>query len=47
MLEFRDGRYAGESHAYGEEPNRFLRHVVPGQPPGRILLPDDVDGTLP
>ena len=44
MYEFWEQRYREEGYAYGEEPNVFLRRVLDGIEPGKILLPAEGEG---
>jgi len=44
MKEFWDSRYSAETYAYGEEPNAFLKSVLPQFEPKTILFPAEGEG---
>jgi SAM-dependent methyltransferase len=44
MKEFWDSRYSAETYAYGEEPNVFLKSVLPQFEPKTILFPAEGEG---
>ena len=44
MKEFWNSRYKEEGHAYGEEPNAFVKQYLTGKNPGRILFPAEGQG---
>ena len=44
MKEMWDARYSVEGYAYGTEPNEYLRQVLEGLEPGRLLLPGEGEG---
>ena len=42
--EFWDNRYKENDYAYGEEPNSFLKEVLPDYKPSKMLFPADGEG---
>jgi 2-polyprenyl-3-methyl-5-hydroxy-6-metoxy-1,4-benzoquinol methylase len=44
MKEFWDGRYALADYAYGTEPNLYLKNIIGGLNPGKILFPAEGEG---
>ena len=43
-VDFWDARYAGETYAYGTEPNAYFRQRLDALPPGRLLLLAEGEG---
>lgn len=44
MSEFWNAKYSAAEYIYGESPNAYLRQVIDGLPPGRLLVPGAGEG---
>ncbi len=44
MSEFWNTKYSSAEYIYGESPNAYLKQVIDGLPPGRLLVPGAGEG---